>query len=144
MRMKSGFLGLATLVTVVLSTVLLGAPANAATVDPAPVAVGLHNTGIVAPNSVGAEQCSGRICIQRTTSVLNNSAYVEIWANGQPLSGHFELVGPDGHYANSRAKTWPANCCGWLPEIPTNHWTAKAWDDHTGRAILVGQVSFKV
>ena len=54
--MKSGILGLATLVAVVLGTLTLAAPANAATVNPAPVTVNHHNTGIVAPNSTG--KCS--------------------------------------------------------------------------------------
>jgi len=140
--MKSGILGLATLVAVVLGTLTLAAPANAATVNPAPVTVNLHNTGIVAPNSVGAVLCVDRMCVQRITSVSNNAAYVEIWANNRPLSGHFELRGPDGHYANSLAKTWQAHGAGWIDEIPRNQWTANAWDDSTGTAILVGQIKF--
>jgi hypothetical protein len=142
--MKSVLLRLATLVAIVLGTVALAVPANAATVNSSQVAVSVANTYTVTPYSYGAQQCSGDVCIQRVTSVENNSAYIEIWANTKSFYGHFELLGKDGHWANSSQKTWPKGCCGWLPDVPTGNWTAKAWQYSGGSYHNIGQVSFKI
>jgi len=117
LRKTSVLLGFAAAGAIVLSTVAAALPASAAPVTSSN-ASSSASVSSVSPESAGKLLCSGNLCIQRVTSVENNEAYVEAWANSYTFTGHFALYGPDGWIANSKNKQWIGGGAGWLPLIP--------------------------
>src|SRR5580692_2858083 len=113
---QSVLLGLAAAGAMVLSTVAVTLPASAAPVTSSRVSSSAPAIGL-SPDSEGKLICSGNLCVQRVTSVENNEAYVEAWANKTTFTGHFALYGPDGHIANSKTQRWIGGGAGWMPEI---------------------------
>jgi hypothetical protein len=111
--MKSVLLGFVAAGAIVLSTGATTLPASAAPVTSLKVSSSTLSTRVSStpvssfiPDSPGAVICRGDLCIQRTTSIINNRATVRAWANSFTFFGHFELSGPDGLIANSADKTW--------------------------------------
>jgi hypothetical protein len=140
---KSVLLGLAAAGAIVLSTVAVALPANAAPVTASRVSSSVPASSF-SPDSVGKLICSGNLCIQRVTSVENNEAYIEAWADKDSFTGHFALYGPDGWIANSRNQRWIGGGAGWLPEIAAGGgyyiiaWEGgPPWDN-------IGEVAFSV
>ena len=86
----------------------LAAPASAFTIVPDVGAGGgvyvksarMVSDGGLSPNDTGSVLCSGNLCIQRVTSIVNHKATIAAWAVNSGFTGHFELLGPDGHIAN--------------------------------------------
>lgn len=143
LRKTSVLLGFAAAGAIVLSTAAVALPASAAPVTSSKASSSAAASSI-SPGSEGKLICSGNLCIQRVTSVVNNEAYVEAWAYKNTFTGHFALYGPDGWIANSKTKQWVGGGAGWLPEIPAGGgyyiiaWQGgPPWTD-------IGQVSFSV
>jgi hypothetical protein len=123
MRMKSVISGFAAVGAIALSTFATAIPASAA-----PVPSSGASTSIVKPNDVGWIVCSGNICIQRISSIINNEADVKAWAWRTTFTGHFELDGPDGPMGNSGTRSWPAGGTGAVFLIPRgNGYTITGW-----------------
>lgn len=108
MRMKSVLLGFAAAGAIVLSTVATTLPSNAAPVSSLKASSSTLSTrgsstpaSNIIPNDVGAVLCSGDLCIQRVTSIINNKATIKAWAWRFNFTGHMELSGPDGFIANA-------------------------------------------
>jgi len=143
-RKASVLLGFAAAGAIVLSTVAVSTlPASAAPVTSVR-ASSVAPAGTISPDSVGKLICSGNLCIQRVTSVENNEAYVEAWADKDTFTGHFALYGPDGWIANSKNQRWIGGGAGWLPEIAAGGgyyiiaWKGgPPWDN-------IGEVAFSV
>ena len=72
--------------------------------------------------AVGAVQCDGNLCIQRTSASGANPATVRAWARTTTFTGHFELLFPDGVQKNSPNRSWTGGGSGFsftgLPLAP--------------------------
>jgi len=153
-RKTSVLLRLAAAGAVVLGAAAAAVPANAASTAPQTSAAGAAAGSAVralsvSPDSAGSTVCEGDLCIQRITSIINNSATVEAWADGYTFTGHFELLGPDGHMANCPASadyTWVAGGTGCNFKIPAGTgYTIKAWEGTRSTGYhVIGQVDFRV
>jgi hypothetical protein len=144
LRKASVLLGFAAAGAIVLSTVATTLPASAAPVSSSKAASSSAPASSISPDSAGKLICSGNLCIQRVTSVENNEAYVEAWANTYTFTGHFALYGPDGWIANSKNKQWIGGGAGWLPLIPAGGgYYIIAWQGGPPWA-NIGEVSFSV
>jgi hypothetical protein len=117
MRKKLALLGLAIAGAIGLSTFATGLPASAAPATSITASAHTANAqglGTVTPDAIGKVVCGApTVCIQRTTEIINNKANVRAWANTVSFTGHFELVGPNGHIANSTVQHWVAGGGGW-------------------------------
>jgi hypothetical protein len=141
MRMKSALLGFAVVGAIALSPL----PASAA---PATSSMAFSHTlntqalNPASPESAGTILCNGDLCIQRTTSIINNKATVKAWADTFTFVGHFELLGPDGHIANSTTQAWVAGGAGWNFKgvARGSGYTIIAWDGSS----KLGTVNFSV
>jgi hypothetical protein len=111
-RKKSALLGLVVAGVIGLTTFATGLPASAApatSLTASTSAVNAQGPTTAAPSGVGSVVCGGPVlCIQRTTIIVNHRANVAAWANTISFTGHFELVGPQGHIANSTVEHWVA------------------------------------
>jgi hypothetical protein len=138
-RKAAILLGFATAGAIVLSTAAVTVPASAAQVTSSSA-----SASSISPDSVGKLICSGNLCIQRVTSIENNEAYVEAWADTYTFTGHFALYGPDGWIANSKNGKWIGGGAGWLPEIAAGGgYYIIAWAGGPPWT-NIGQVSFSV
>lgn len=148
MRKRSTLLGFVAGGAIILSTVATALPASAAPVTSLAAPSTAQNTlntqgpNTVTPDSVGSILCSGDLCIQRTTSIINNKATVKAWANTFTFVGHFELLGPDGHIANSTTAAWVAGGAGYNFNgvAAGSGYSIIAWDGSAN----IGQVNFRV
>jgi hypothetical protein len=146
MRKKSILLGVAAAGAIVLSTVTVALPASAAPVPSSKVSSSAI-TSRVSPDSAGKLLCSGNLCVQRTTNIENNEAYVEAWAFKYNFTGWFTLYGPDGAMASSPggAKNWVGGGGGWLPLIPKGSgYYIIAWQKTSGAPANIGEERFSV
>jgi hypothetical protein len=154
MRKKSALLGFAAAGAIVLSTVATTLPASAAPVTSLTVSSSTLSTqgsstraSSFSPDSAGSVVCEGNLCIQRITSVVNNAATVEAWADGYTFTGHFELSGPDGLIGNSKNQTWVAGGTGHnFSGVPAGGgYTMTAWEGTPSTGYHdIGQVNFAV
>ena len=154
MRMKSVLLGFVAAGVIALSTGAAALPASAAPAPSLKVSSSTLTTralsapvGIVIPASPGAVICSGDLCIQRTSSIINNEATIEAWADNRPFHGHFELAGPDGVIANSADQDWYAGGAGhYFNNVARGGgYTITAWQgDPTIGYQNIGRVSFSI
>jgi hypothetical protein len=156
MRMKSVLLGLAAAGAIVLSAGATTLPASAAPVSSLKVSSSTLGTrasstpaSSLVPDTVGAVQCTGDLCIQRTTSIINNKATVKAWADTTSFFGHFELSGPDGHIANCPSNSneqWNAGGtgCNFTNVAQGGGYTITAWKVSGKSVVNIGKVSFRV
>ena len=130
---------------IVLSTFAAALPANAASLPAAAASTNASSSaGSLSPASVGSILCSGDLCIQRITSVVNGTASVKAWADTYSFTGSFYLSGgPDGYDRSSTTGKWNAGGTGYVftdvPEGAT--YTATAW---TTGGDEIGLVTFGV
>lgn len=139
MGMKSVILGIATAGAIALSPVAVAAPASAA-----PVTFSSASITIVAPDSYGQLLCNGDLCLQRITSVLDNEAYVEAWANTQTFTGKFILYlnGAEVGRSGNTDKKWLKGGPGWLAEWPAGGgYTMKAVRND---GVVIGEITFRI
>jgi hypothetical protein len=154
MRIRSVLLGFVAAGAVVLSVGATTLPASAAPVSSAKVSSSTLGTrasstpaSSLAPNSAGAILCSGDLCIQRTTSIINHKATVKAWADTYDFYGHFELIGPDSHIANCPAgynEEWRAGGtgCNFTNVAQGSGYTIIAWKGSP--PVNIGEVHFSV
>jgi hypothetical protein len=154
MRIRSVLLGFVAAGAVVLSVGATTLPASAAPVSSLKVSSSTLGTrasstpaSSLAPHSPGKILCSGDLCIQRTTSIINHKATIKAWADTYDFYGHFELLGPDGHIANcpeGHNELWHAGGagCNFLNVAQGGGYTIIAWDGSP--PVNIGEVSFGV
>jgi hypothetical protein len=143
-RKRTALLGLMVTGAVALGTVATAPPADAAPATSLTASANPLNAAgslTVSPDSVGSVVCGGDLCIQRTTSIVNNKATVKAWARTFTFVGHFELRGPDGHIANSPTTSWAAGGAGYNFKgvAAGGGYSIIAWD-----VTNIGQVNFRV
>jgi len=139
---------------IVLGAAATALPASAASVTSLKASASTLSThgsstspGSISPASAGSVVCEGDLCIQRVTSIINNAATVEAWADGYTFTGHFELSGPDGLIGNSPAGTWVAGGTGhYFSGVPEGSgYTITAWEGTSSTGFHdIGQVNFRV
>jgi hypothetical protein len=138
-RLKSVILGFAATGAMLLGPIAAATPASAA-----PVASSSTSTGVIAPDSAkGARLCDGPyLCVQRYTTVVDGTAYVEAWADTKSFTGIFVLFGPGGRWmAQSKVETWIRGGPGEDFEIPAGGgYNIQAQKD----GVLLGSVDFSV
>lgn len=147
MRLKSVLLGFVTAGVMALSTVAAALPASAAPAPSSHVSISASPRGVASASSVGKLICSGNgvMCIQRTTSISNGSAYVEAWADTITWTGWFQLYGNDGPRGKpSPNKTWERGGSGYLWDIPAGGgWYIVAYQNPTS-PVQIARIDFAV
>lgn len=145
MRRRLTLLGFIASGAIVASAFATAVPANAApmaTLTASSHSLVAPGPDTMSPDSTGKIECSGDVCIQRTTAIVNNKATVKAWANTFSFVGHFELLGPDGHIANSSTANWVASGAGanFKGVAAGGGYTVIAWDGDKN----IGEVHFSV
>jgi hypothetical protein len=86
--------------------------------------------------------CSGDLCIQRITSIVNGKANVKAWAWRTNFTGTFYLSG-NGYFGQSPTHGWTAGGAGYVfLNVPQGDgYTATQWT--TGNS-EIGLVTFRV
>ena len=145
MRKRSVLLRFTSSGAIILGAFAATLPANAASLPSAPASThGSGSADSLSPASVGSILCSGDLCIQRITSVVNGTASVKAWADTSSFTGTFYLSGgPDGYDRASTTQKWNAGGAGFVftnvPEGAT--YTATAWTTSNDE---IGLVTFGV
>lgn len=140
--------------SVLLSFVAAGAIAlsTAATILPASAAAASTQgsstrASSLSPDDVGTRLCSGDLCVQRVTAIIDSKATIKAWANNRNFTGHLEFSGPgfDANYPISNDIQWIAGVTFVLfGEVHTGGgYTIKAWARTNGYH-NIGQVNFGV
>ena len=113
MRKKSVLLRSAASGAIVLGALAATLPANAAALPSSTASTyGSISAGSLAPASVGSILCTGNLCIQRITSVVNGRANVKAWANTLNFTGYFVLT--RGATGQSPTHAWIAGGTGYV------------------------------
>jgi hypothetical protein len=155
--MKSALIRFAAASAIVLSAVAVTLPASAAPatslkVSPSTLSAQGSSTRANSPSidDVGTILCSGNLCIQRVTAIINNKATIKAWAYRYNFTGHMELAGPDGFIANAPTSGdifWTAGVTGafFRGVARGGGYTITAWrGTRTTGYLDIGQVPFGV
>jgi hypothetical protein len=137
MHKKPVLLGLAASGAITLGAFAATVPASAASLTSSTASTHSSTSAVsLSPASVGSILCSGDLCIQRVTSIVNGKATVKAWAFKTSFRGYFALTDGDlGDYdQESPTEQWTAGGAGYLfTNVPQagNPYTASAWTSPT-------------